>query len=165
MARFTATRARLAEVLNRRLVRARLAGVAFDEDAAGAAIASIVQEFAEKGWVDDHAAGLARARTLVQRGKADRAIRADLKARGLDDEAIARTMAEIAPADDPEAEARRAARLIRRRKLGPYRADTRRRDGDGTRDLGVLARAGFAPEVARRLLTMSPGELDELIDG
>ena len=83
---------------------------------------------------------------------------------GVDGEALDEAMAgldvelDVTPA---QREQRAAAALARRRRLGPWRP-AEARSGHRLRDLATMARAGFAYEVARRVIdAASPDALDE----
>ena len=67
-------------------------------------------------------------------------------------------LADVTPA---QREQRAAAALARRRLLGPYRPAEARKD-HRLRDLATMARAGFAYDVARKVVdAASPDALDE----
>ncbi len=149
LSRYAASRAGLTRALDRRCERwARAAGT---EDAAAAlpalrlAVREVVARLAAAGAVDDAAFAASRARSLGRSGRSRRAIAAHLAARG-----VAGDEARAALPDDPEAELAAALALARRRRLGPFRdPDTA---ADPRRELGVLARAGFAQDIAARAL-------------
>lgn len=156
--RFSAPRAQVLRVLARRVDRALRADPELDRAAALAAAEAVVARIAARGLLDDGRFAEGRARSLLARGRPVAAIRAALREKGVDaahaEDAIAALTHET-PAPDLAA----ALALARRRRLGPYRpAGTRaaRRD----KDLGVMARAGFAREIARRIVDAA--DLDAL---
>jgi regulatory protein len=62
--------------------------------------------------------------------------------------------------DPAQREFKAAAAYARRRRLGPYRAKDR--DEHRVRDLASMARAGFAFDLARRIVdAKDPAALDE----
>ena len=63
--------------------------------------------------------------------------------------------------EGPDPELAAAVALARRRRLGPWRA-SEERAADRQRDLGVLARAGFPADVARKVLDAASE--DELLE-
>src|SRR5262249_40068318 len=135
-------------VLQRRVERAARAGIA-ERDAGQTAVARVLARLAAAGLLDDGAFAAARAQTLQRRGASTRAIRARLAAQGLDGEAIEDALAaRRVDGIDPELAA--ALSLARRRRIGPFR-DSGRAD-HRLRDLGVLARAGFGADIARRVI-------------
>ena len=107
--------------------------------------------------VDDAAFARARAATLHGRGLPLRAIAQKLRQKGLsqsDIDAAVTALAEDAETDagDTRALDRAAARAYaRRRRLGPWRAATRRAEMR-ERDLAALARAGFSYGTAREVI-------------
>lgn len=149
LARYAASRRGVERVLARRIDKvARRGGV--DVEAARAAARQALDRLAAQGLLDDGRFAEGRARSLLARGRPVAAIRAALREKGVDaaqaEDAIAALTHET-PAPDLAA----ALALARRRRLGPYRsAETRaaRRD----KDLGVMARAGFAREIACRIV-------------
>jgi regulatory protein len=171
LARYGTTRAGLLRVLDRRIGRwAHRAGaegqdsdgVAQQAAVARGAARQVVARLAEAGAVDDTAFATARARSLTRAGRSRRAVAAHLAARGVDGETVATSLPQ-----DPEAELAAALALARRRRLGPFRAvapDEPADDADRQRrELGMLARAGFAQDLARRALEMEPDEAEALV--
>jgi regulatory protein len=67
-------------------------------------------------------------------------------------------MAELGAQGSSELISARA--LVKKRKIGNYRAKGERRD-NYNRDLGVLARAGFDFETAKRALSVEGAEQEE----
>ncbi|HEY2133258.1 MAG TPA: RecX family transcriptional regulator, partial [Acetobacteraceae bacterium] len=100
-----------------------------------------------------------RARSLTRGGRSRRAVAAHLLARGVSGEAL-----RAALPGDPETELAAALALARRRRIGPFRAGEA--DEDGRRkELGMLARAGFAQDVAARALAMDADAAEALVIG
>jgi regulatory protein len=99
--------------------------------------------------LDDRAYAEARVRTLHRRGDSARLITAKLRAKDLDPDVIEAALAALAE-DVAEPELEAAAALARRRRLGPYRTSAHK--GSRNKDLAALARAGFAYDVARRVI-------------
>ncbi len=150
LARYAATQAGLARVLVRRVDRWARAANADPEQAAAckAAARAVAARMAGVGAVDDAAFAAGRARSLARAGRSRRAIAAHLAAKG-----VPSALADAALPHDPEAELAAALAYARRRRLGPFRdadADAEQR----RRELGKLARAGFAQPVAVRALDL-----------
>ncbi len=164
LARYAATQAGLLRVLDRRVDRWARAADAPEEAVRAARLAAraVVTKLAATGVVDDAAFAAARARSLTRAGRSRRAVAAHLRARG-----VAGAALDDALPDDPDAELAAALMLARRRRIGPFRAapvDGAPLDGEARRrELGVLARAGFAQEVAERSLAMDPAAAESLI--
>jgi regulatory protein len=164
LARFSATEAGLARVLDRRIARWARAAEAEGQDAdavraaaarARACVRDIAARLVAAGAVDDAAFATARAARLSRAGRSQRAIAAHLAARG-----VTREVAAEALPEGEDAEVLAALRLLRRKRLGPFAAappdaEARRRI------LGTLARAGFASAPARRAVAMDPEEAAE----
>lgn len=99
------------------------------------------------GVIDDAAFAESRARSLTRMGRSARAVAAHLGARGVDGE-----MVRAALPTDPDIELAACVALTRRRRIGAFRAlDAEPRE---TKELGMLARAGFGHEVASKALAM-----------
>jgi regulatory protein len=147
-------------VLGRRVERAARAGIAERTEGARL-VARVIARLAAARLLDDAAFAARRADGLSRRGGSARAIRARLAAQGV---ARAEIDAALATRTDAHADAELAAAvaLARRRRLGPFRVADRA--AHRQRDLGVLARAGFARAVAHRVVD-APGaaDLDDLI--
>ncbi|MCC5979846.1 MAG: RecX family transcriptional regulator [Salinarimonas sp.] len=165
--RYSASSAQLQRVLARKVeTRLRLRGEAGDPEIAGPArelVADVVEQAVSGGYVDDASYARARVAGLRRRGGSRRAIMAKLREKGLDpaliEEALAEDIATTqtgsnAAIDDAEARAQReyeaAQAYARRRRLGAYRTPLQpeRRD----RDIAAMARAGFALQLAIRVI-------------
>lgn len=161
--RYPSTAEGLRRVLTRRVARARMLDAPVMENVTEA-IDAIVAKFVAAGVIDDAAFAQTKARSLHRRGTSNRLTRQKLKMAGVDGEALDEAMAgldvelDVTPA---QREQRAAAALARRRRLGPWRPAEARAD-HRLRDLATMARAGFAYEVARRVIdAASPDALDE----
>jgi regulatory protein len=151
----------LLRVLGRRIDRWARAStedpdaISFAVTAAQAAARDVVSKLAAAGAVDDAAFAAGRARSLARAGRSRRAIGAHLAAQGVP--------AELAAAipHDPAAELAAALTYARRRRMGPFRQppDPEQR----MRDLGRMARAGFAQSVAEQALRMDADAAEALI--
>jgi regulatory protein len=165
VARYATTEAGLARVLNRRVDRwARAVGEQDDPEALHAAVAAarkavraVVARLVKLGAVNDAAFAAARARSLGRAGRSRIAVAAHLAARG-----VAREIAQAALPDDPEAELGAAVLFAHRRRIGPFRR-TEAGPDSGRRELGMLARAGFAQPVAEAALEMAPEDAEALV--
>jgi len=163
LARYAATEAGLARVLQRRVDRwARLADA--DADAVAAIvercrrmIADLVARLAASGAVSDAAFAAARARSLSRAGRSRRAIGAHLAGRGVPSDLTTASLPQ-----DPEHELAAALLHARRRRMGPWRRAAPE-GKQALRELASLARAGFAQGVARQALGMEMAEAEALI--
>ena len=115
-------------------------------------ISELLERYQSSGLLDDARYAAALIRGFRARGASRRAIVHKLRARGVAQPTIDAALSE-GERDTTDSELEAAALLVRRRKLGHYRPageeQARRR-----RDLGVLARAGFSLETARRALAL-----------
>jgi regulatory protein len=160
LAKYGATQAGVVRVLDRRI--ARWAQATGDPDgratASRAAARAIVARLAASGAVDDGAFAASRARSLQRSGKSGRAIGAHLAAKG-----VPKTLAQEAVPDDAAHELAAAVIHARKRRLGPFRKTEDATPEQCRRELGSLARAGFAHGVARAALALSWEEAEALM--
>jgi regulatory protein len=163
LARYAATQAMLRRILDRRVDRwARAQGQEVDATEMAEArrlVATVVARLAAAGAVDDAAFAAARARSLARAGRSHRAVISYLAAKG-----IAGDTARSALPVEEDAELAAALALAARRRIGPFRRpDAVPDDVQRRRELGVLARAGFAPSLASRALLMERDEAEDLL--
>lgn len=162
--RYPSTAEGLRRVLNRRVRRAEMTEAPV-MDNVQEAISAIVAKFVDAGVIDDKAFAQTKARALHRRGTSTRLTRQKLKMAGVDgdtlDQAIAGLDQELDT--DPERRERQAAQsLARRKRLGPFRTVGDRKE-HRLRDLAALARAGFAYDVARKVIDAA--DVDALDEG
>lgn len=151
--RFPSTAEKLRRVLQRRVARARLQDAPVIDDV-GRAIDAIVARFVSAGVVDDRAYAQTKARALHRRGASERLTRQALRHAGVDGETLGQALAGLdqeLDSNPAEREWRAAVALARRRRLGPFRPAEARAEHRG-RDLASLARAGFAYDLARKVI-------------
>jgi regulatory protein len=158
LARYAATTTTLTRVLDHRVERwARLQGeAAEDVPALFEAVRRVVARLEAAGAVSNEAFAAARVRSLTRAGRSRRAIAAHLAARG-----VAGETARTALPEDPETELAAALALARRRRIGPFRNPGA--TVDPARERGMLARAGFGPDVADAALAMDPDRAEEMV--
>ena len=115
----------------------------------------MIERFLGAGLLDDGTYAAAKSASLHRRGASSRAIAAKLAGQGVGKSVIAAALSEIAgeggSAARPGGDLAAALALARRRRLGPFRPEAAR-DAHRLKDLGTLARAGFARAVALRVL-------------
>jgi regulatory protein len=159
--RFAASAASLRRVLARKVERSARAHEDVDPAEGAAWIEALIVRYRQSGLLDDRAYAEARTTTLRRQGRSARAIADRLAQKGVGREVIDEAMA---PTRTPTDELTAAVRLARRRRLGPLRPGADRAD-HRERDLAVLGRAGFAFDVARKVVLAESDEaLDALID-
>jgi regulatory protein len=159
LGRFASSRASLRRVLGRRVARAARDG-RIDAAEGARLIEDIIARYAASGLVDDAAYAAQQAASLQRRGASAQAIRARLAQKGVEPEAVRAALASREAEGGGDLAA--ACALVRRRRLGPYRPPASRAAARA-KDLGVLARAGFSGDVARRVLGAADADaLDRL---
>jgi len=143
--RFATTRGKLAAYLGRKIRERGWDGPAADP-------AALAERMAALGYVDDRAFAEARARSMARKGLGARRITQDFRAAGIDEG----DAAELAPAIAERA-SDAALAFARRRRIGPF--------GDGNPDRAVrekqiaaMLRAGHGFDLARRIVSLAPGE-------
>ncbi len=124
---------------------------------ARAAVAGIVARLTQAGAVSDAAFAQSRARSLARAGRSRRAIGAQLVKAGVPGQLAG----DATPRDDA---GELAAALIhaRKRRMGPWRTAEPAPE-TARRELGSLARAGFAHATAARALRLARDEAETLI--
>lgn len=147
--RYASSRLNLRRVLMRRLERAARA-YGTDKTDGIALIDTILDRCESAGLIDDTRYAHRTAEMFLARGESLRAIRSRLGQKGvaaaLIEEAV-NALERTTPRPDLAA----AIALVRRRRLGPYRPRASR-EKYYQKDLGVLARAGFSFDLARRVI-------------
>jgi regulatory protein len=163
LARFATTEAGLRRVLTRQVDRWALTQTDRDSvapmiAAAREAVEEVIGRLKQAGAVSDTAFAESRAKNLVRGGQSNRAVQARLIAKG-----VAPEVARAASVSDPETELAAALVLVRKRRIGPYRATEDAGEAAHRKELGVLARAGFARDLATQALNMSRDEAESRI--
>jgi regulatory protein len=139
-------------VLTRRVRKAEMAEAPVMANASQT-IDAIVAMFVDAGMINDAAFAQTKARALHRRGTSNRVTRQKLRMSGIDGETLDKAMAGLdqeLDTDPGEREWLAAVALARRRRLGPFRAKERKEHR--ARDLAAMARAGFAYDLARRVI-------------
>lgn len=142
------------------LVRRR-AAESGESPEANAWIAELLARWQASGLVDDARYAGTMASGLRRRGSSKRAIVQKLRSRGVEDGVATAALAGVDAETGKESELEAARAFVRRRRLGPFRPESERKERY-RKDLGALARAGFDLDVARRALgsTGDDGEGD-----
>ena len=155
--RFDASANRLQRILAD-FVKRRTRALDVDPAPFMAIVAEMLDRYQKNGLVDDRRYGATMARGLVERGVSRQAIRTKLYARGITASVIDEVVNELSTNDPSEVSAARA--LAKKRSLGSYRPESERRE-NYRRDLGILARAGFDFDTAKRALAVEAVTEDE----
>jgi regulatory protein len=157
--KFDASTARLRRILTQFVNRyARELGV--DSSPHLRTVEETLTRYQQTGLLDDRRYSMSMAQSLVARGASRQAIKARLLARGIGKETVDDVLGTLGSHAGSELEAARA--LVKKRKLGHYRAEAERRE-NYRRDLGVLARAGFDFDTAKRALALQGAADDDAL--
>ena len=141
-----------------------------DPDEIAAAIDGTVARCRKLGYVNDAAFAQSQARSHRRQGRSQLGIRQRLRQHRLDDLVIDAAL-EVADEHATNGELLAACHFARRRRIGPF--DHRRDDRDDRnaimqrtqRQLGAMARAGFAMAITRKVFDLNDSSAAEsLID-
>jgi len=146
--RYAATESQLRRVMMRRVDRSVKAH-GTDRAEAVAWLALLVEKLRRGGLLDDSAYASMKARSLRSSGRSGRMISQKLLMKGVPADLVKSKVQEVTS----EVSEEEAARIwARKKRLGCFRPEERRREEDRRRDLGAMARAGFSFAVAKRVL-------------
>lgn len=148
--RFATTRGKLAAYLARKLRERGWHGAGSAEDA----VAQLVENCADKGYVNDELWAQSRSRSLSARGYGARRIGGDLRAAGIEEDLRKRSLPDADGAFDA------AESFARKRRIGPF-AINRMEDAARRKALAAMLRAGHSFELARAFVEAAPGEVPE----
>lgn len=151
--RFATTRGKLATYLTRKLRERGWSG----EREATNEVAAVTERIAALGYVDDRAWGEAKAAAMGRRGLGARRVAQALGAAGItggDAEALRRQAGEQAIES--------AVTFARRRRIGPFAAAAPADRAAIERQVAQMARAGHAPDLARRIARMTAEQAESL---
>lgn len=155
--RYAASREGVRKVLMRRVERAARAGIA-DRETASGAVDAVLAKLAAKGLLNDKLYAEGLAASLARRGLARGRIAERLKLKGVAREEIASALGAVDDTGDDDRA--RAIRWAKKKRLGPF-GDPAKRAARRLRDIAALARAGFEPELARRIVDSEADALEE----
>lgn len=138
----------------RRLLMRRVAKAAGEDDAAAAEgralVEALVARFLRAGLLDDVGYAQAKAARLSRAGGSHLKIRGWLARKGVSRAEVDHAISALDERGEGS-ELTAACAFLRRRRLGPYRAPDDRASFR-QKDLAALTRAGFALDLARKLL-------------
>jgi regulatory protein len=122
-----------------------------DRETCARLVDELVAKFVDMGLLNDTGYARGMVTSLRRRGLSQRAIEAKLSAKGLKRDQIAAALAEHAD-DRPKSEIEllAALRLARRKRIGPFSANTARAE----RDMAALARSGFGYDIVSKVMAM-----------
>jgi regulatory protein len=150
LSRFASSSGNLRRVLMRKVARAARDGEEGQAEAGAHLVDALIARYLEKGLLNDRAYAAQAASSLARRGASRFSITGKLAQKGVDSGLVREAVAAL-EAEDGASEIAAACALVRRRRLGPYRAPGKRAEFRD-KDLASLARAGFRLDLARRVL-------------
>lgn len=124
----------------------------------------LVTRFQENGLLNDGTYARGMVITLRRRGLSERAIVMKLQNKGLSERQIKDALEDFNAENETstaQSEYNAALKLARKKRVGPYAVA----EFDYDRALSAFARAGFSFDVARRVLSMAPDDLNDDPDG
>ena len=146
--RYATSSENLRRVLMRRVDRSARAHGTDREEGIGF-VDQILKRYCSAKLLDDDAYAAARAASMRQRGASGRAIRSNLRAKGVKNETIDLVLDEQLKGS-PATEIKAAFTYCRRRRLGPWR--TVGREERREKDIASLARQGYSVDIALRVI-------------
>ena len=150
LSRFASSSGNLRRVLMRKVARAARDGEGGQAAAGARMVDALIARYLEKGLLNDRAYAAQAASSLARRGASRFSIAGKLAQKGVDKELATQAIADL-DEEGGASELAAACALVRRRRLGPYRAPGKRAEFRD-KDLASLARAGFRLDLARRVL-------------
>lgn len=148
--RFASSAANLRRVLMRKVERSAQAHGTDREEGAGW-VDALVERYRRSGLLDDAGYARMKAESLHRRGASTRAIREKLAAKGVGRDHVDQALDRVEEDVEGDLDLTAALALARRRRLGPYRLPEARA-AHREKDLAALGRAGFAYDIARRVV-------------
>jgi regulatory protein len=151
--RFATTRAKLGAYLGRKLRERGWDGPASPDPE------RIVERVAELGYVDDASYALSKSRSLTGRGYGKQRVVQAMRVAGIDDD-DSEAAREFADAEAVTA----ALRFAEKRRLGPYASREIADPKERQKSIASMVRAGHGFELARKIVSMRPGDDLETIN-
>lgn len=147
LGRYSATEARLRDVLSRKVQR-RAQDFTLPNDEQKDWIEQVVAKCVRLGYVDDAAYARMRATSLLAKGKTLTLVTRDLVHKGIA-MADAQALVDSIRAEDPDTDWHAAIAYAKRRGFGPF-ARTAAKPAD--KQIAAMVRAGFPYDKARRIV-------------
>jgi regulatory protein len=145
VSRYSASRGMLEKTLRRHLQKSRYLYPDHDHAPLEKTLATLLDHFSAKGWVNDETL----AKSIVVNGRLSslsrQKITQKLQAKGINREMIHEVLAND---DDGENEWNAALTFIKRKHMGIYAT----KETDPKKEMARLCGAGFAPDIARKIL-------------
>jgi regulatory protein len=154
--KYPASIAHFRMVMTRKIRRSCLAHPDQNPEECSALLETIIQKFANAGFLNDSALSKGLLYSLKQRGWSLRKIKMSMSQKGLPKNLIDDALEETAPDHSDLAS---ALKWIRKKRLGAFAKNEENQD----RWLSSLGRAGFDYETSRKALSYSRDEIEELL--
>lgn len=148
--RFASSTDNLRRILMRKVERSAAAH-GTDREEGARWVEELLARYRRSGLLNDGTYARMRAESLHRRGASTRAIAQKLAAKGIDRDEADKALDTLREDIGSELDISAALALARRRRLGPYRLPEARA-AHREKDLAALGRAGFAYDVARRVV-------------
>lgn len=167
LSRYAASEGALRRVLGNKIRRAAMADPVFAADKAAqaalaAAIEKIVETHKRTGAINDAAFAETKVSSLRRAGRSARRIAQSLAHKGVAAPLIEAALTANEEEGGGDAEERAARAFARRRGLGPYRKGGASKDrAVQAKEIASLARAGFAFDVAKKVVDAQDDEFFE----
>ncbi len=129
-------------------------------------VSDVVSKCVRYGYVNDEAYAKQRTETMIRRGKPLRAMRQDLRHKGIDSDLIESALAALGEESGADTDRIAAAAYIKRRRFGAFRRTIENREALSAKqekELAAMARAGFEYTLSSELLSMEMEEISELL--
>lgn len=156
--RFESSTDNLRRVLQKRINDYVRQNPEFDREEAFGWVEEILEDFQRYGYVSDERFTETRVRDYIRAGKSVRYIKGKLREKGIGEDIIAAVM-ENYQYDEYET----ALTLAKKKRIGPFRANSEERFNYRTKDIGTLSRAGFSYEVVQRVMSYASDGDDSVI--
>ena len=165
LGRFSSSKANLKAVLVRK-VRRRNEGFAAPSSEQMSWIEDVVAKCERYGYVDDERYAQQRSESMLRRGKPVRAIKMDLKRKGISEDTVAEVLTELEAEGEADINKAAAAAFVKRRRFGPFRRaidDPEALAKKKEKELASMARAGFGFELSKQMLSLTEEEVTDLL--
>ena len=159
--RFPASTPHFRRIMGRKIDRSCTYHKDQDREACQKMLDATVETLVRQGMLNDDAYLQGMVNSLRRRGQSTQAILSKLQQKGMGQEAILkaiRTHDEDRGSQNPDLAA--AVMLMRRKRIGPFRKSP---EGEKTKELASLARAGFGFDIAQKALALEQDEAEEIL--
>jgi regulatory protein len=160
--RFAASKAHFKDVMLRKVKRSCMHHKDQDYDVCEKMVDELANKFEACGLLNDKIYANALAESMRRKGLSKRVIQIKMHNKGLSPDHAIQVLEQLdmqSFGTFEDAEFAAALKLSRKKKIGPYSA---LKEQDAQKSLGILARAGYSYDIARRIIDMDPEALNEI---